>query len=227
MDSVAISGVPRGSHIVCWYNKFQRNTQDRFMPQVNVVLRSEDDLSSKTLFKEFPVAVTYLGQLRIGSVVVSDGVEGIADRTLPELHQERFTVDFTRGAWEFGEAATFGNPLAHIPWLKDFQPSGPMLVFPLENYRTLWIPCTEFFSRCYGRSQEIKRVLSLYPWKNAKRRLFGLRDMPKGEETGGWTIRLQRPFVPGDAVFLAHVWHDPYAHAPSPFMLSWKADSRP
>ena len=211
MESVGVSGVPRGVHIVCWYNEFQRNPRDRFLPQVNVVLGSRDEHSAKMSFQEFPLGVTYLGQFRVGSVVVSDGVEGIADTKLPDLHQERFAVDFTRGSWEFGEAAVFGNLLAHIPWLKDFQPRGPMLVFPLGNRRTLWISCLEFFSRCYGRSQEIKRVLSLYPWKNAKRRLFGLRDMPKVEESGVWVIRLQRPFVAGDAVFLAHVWHDPYA----------------
>ena len=211
MEAVGISGVPRGVHVVCWYNEFQRNPRDRFLPQVNVVLRSWDEPSSEPFFQEFPVGVTYLGQLRIGSVVTSDGVEGVADRTLPELHRERFDVDFTLGSWEFGEAAIFGNLLAQIPWLKGFQPRGRMLVFPLGNCRTLWIPCLEFFSRCYGRSQEIKRVLSLYPWKNAKRRLFGLRDMPNGEDSGDWIIRLQRPFVPGDVVFLAHVWHDPYA----------------
>ena len=208
MEIIGVSDIPRGVHIVCWYNEFRRNPMDGFQPQVNVVLRSRDELSSRTSFQEFPLGVTYLGQLRIGSVVVSDGVEGVVDRTLPDLHQERFAVDFTRGSWEFGEAATLGNLLAHIPWLNGFQPRGPMLVFPLEDRRSLWIPCTEFFSRCYGRSQEIKRVLSLYSWKNAKRRLFGLRDMPRSEESGVWTIRLQRPLVPGDAVFLAHVWHD-------------------
>ena len=86
-----------------------------------------------------------------------------------------------------------------------------MLVFPLGNGRSLWIPCLECFSRCYGRSQEIKRVLSLCPWKNARRRLFGLREMPEGDGSDVWMVRLQRPFVCEDAAFLAHVWHDPYA----------------
>ena len=102
MTSLGISGVPRGLHVVCWYNEFQRNLRDPFLPQVKVVLRSEDELSSRTRFQEFPVGVTYLGQLRMGSVVVSDGVEGVTDRTLPELRREQFAVDFTRGSWEFG-----------------------------------------------------------------------------------------------------------------------------
>ena len=226
MDSVRFSGFPRGCHLVCWYHEFQRNPQDRYLPQVNVALRShkdmefalssQDDYSSQTFFQEFPVGVTYLGHLRIGSVIKSDGIEGILDGRPAFSHQERFAVDFTRGSWDFGDGSIFENLLSDFPWYYDISllkgccPRGPMLVFPLKNRCSLWIPCTEFFSRCYGRSQEIKRILSLYPWRKAKRRLFGSVKMSEYEGFSGWTIRLKRPFIPDDAVFLAHVWHDRY-----------------
>ena len=42
---------------------------------------------------------------------------------------------------------------------------------------------------------------------------MGSGNMPKPEGFDGWTIRLKRPFVPDDAVFLAHLRHDPYAQA--------------
>ena len=196
---------------MCWYHEFQRNPENRYMPQVNVVLRRQDKASSEVVFSEFPIGLNYLGQLRIGSVVRSDGVEAAVGGAFPKLSDERFTVDFTRGSWQFEEAEGFGDLLPHIQWLKGFRPRGPMLVFPLENDGSLWMPCIEFFSRCYGRTQRIKQILSLYPWEVAKRRLFGSDEMPKIEGFDGWVVRLRRPFVPEDAVFLAHLWHDEYA----------------
>ena len=67
--------------------------------------------------------------------------------------------------------------------------------------------------------------------------MFGSDDMPEHEEFDGWSVRLKRPFVSDDAVFLAHVWHDLYAERcaksiyaqlesalPSvPFSLPWKS----
>ena len=236
-----ISDVPPGCHLVCWYQEFQRNPQDPHLPQVNVVLRSTkpgvvspstqwgfvvysyDELASKTFFQERPFAVPYLGQLRIGTVITSDGVESVLDGVANFARQRRFAVNFSRDSWRFEDAGVFEKHFSDDPRLfpsalKVIKPRGPMLVFPLETRRfkrprTLWIPCTEFFSRCYGRSQEIKRILSLYPWDRAKRRLFGSGSMPKHEGFDGWTIRLKRPFVPDDAVFLAHLRHDPYAEA--------------
>ena len=38
--------------------------------------------------------------------------------------------------------------------------------------------------------------------------MFGSVKMSEYEGFSGWTIRLKRPFIPDDAVFLAHVWHD-------------------
>ena len=213
MSSVELSGFPPGVYTVCWYHEFQRNAQDRYLPQVNVVLRSEDNVHSKSSYREVPVGINYLGQLRIGSTV-NDGIVNDDEIEGPFRIscQERLDVDFTRGSWTLEDASALArNLLSDIPWLRDFEPRGPMLVFPLEKGRSLWIPCIEFFSRCYSRSQEIKRILSLYSWDRAKRRLFGEDDMPGGDEGfDGWTIWLRRPFVEDDAVFLAHVWYDPY-----------------
>lgn len=237
MTLVEIPGVPRGLHTVCWYHELQKNEQDSYLPYVNVVLRSQANSYSKPYFQEIPVAITYLGQVRIGYMVSGDGDNGFVDGTHP-IPRERFVVDFTRDSWEFGEAGDLVENLpSDIPWLSGFEPRGPMLVFPLEDGCSLWIPCIEFFSRCYGRSQEIKRLLSVYPWERAEKYLLGSRVMPEdkasdlpggkaGDEAGaagtclsdqqagqegGWTIRLKSPFVEDDAVFLAHVWHDPYA----------------
>lgn len=211
MASIRIPGVPRGSYIVCWYHEIQRNPDDRYQPQVNVVLRRQDNASSEVVYSEFPIALTYLGQFRIGSLVRSDGVEAVVDESFSNLSDGRFAVDFTRGSWRFEDADVFGDLLSDIQWLKDFHPRGPMLVFPLENHGSLWVPCIEFFSRCYGRTQRIKQIISLHSWEQAKERLFGSDDMPKIEGFDGWVIRLKRPFVHDDAVFLNYLWHDPCA----------------
>ncbi len=207
MALVEIPGVPHGLHTVCWYHELQMNEQDRYLPHVNVVLRSQSHVYSKPYFHEIPVAITYLGQVRIGYMVSGDGNHGFVDGTHP-ISKEQFAVDFTRDSWEFGEAGDLGHLLFDISWLSGFEPRGPMLVFPLENGCSLWIPSTEFFSRCYGRSQEIKRILSLYPWMEAEKRLFGSGVMPAAPH--GRTIRLKRSFVKDDVVFLSHVWHDEY-----------------
>ena len=210
MSSIELSGFPPGVYTVCWYHEFQRNDQDRYLPQVNVVLCSEDDVHSRPSYREVPVGIDYLGQFRIGSTV-SDGIpnDDEVEEPFRISCQERLDVDFTPGSWTFEDASSLaGNLLSDIPWLRGFEPRGPMLVFPLEKGRSLWIPCIEFFSRCYGRSQEIKRVLSLFPWDEAERRFFGSGAIPEDKAFDGWTIRMKRPFVKDDAVFLAHVWHD-------------------
>ena len=212
MALVELSGFPPGVYTVCWYHEFQRNDQDRYLPQVNVVLCSEDDVHSRLSYREVLVGVNYLGQFRIGSTV-SDGIvnDDEVDGPFRISCQERLDVDFTHGSWTFEDASTLaGNLLSDIPWLRGFEPRGPMLVFPLEKGRSLWIPCIEFFSRCYGRSQEVKRVLSLFPWDEAEKRFFGSGEIPEDEAFGGWTIRMKRPFVEKDAVFLAYVWYDEY-----------------
>lgn len=87
-----------------------------------------------------------------------------------------------------------------------------LLEFTLPDGGKLIVPCIEFFSRCFGRSGELKRVLATYPWDGqgdtATNRLYAPLNTP--EEPGRWQVRLRRRLHNGDVVFLAHAKYDPY-----------------
>ena len=75
-----------------------------------------------------------------------------------------------------------------------------MLVFDLDASRSLWVPCVELFSRCYGRSQEVKRVLATYAWPEAQARLLPPPEQPTTPARP--VVKVLPPIVEGDAVFL-------------------------
>ena len=83
-----------------------------------------------------------------------------------------------------------------------------MVVFDLGAPRTLWVSCLELFSRTYGASQEIKRVLVTFGWSEVQERLLP----PPGYVTTADrpVVKIPHRLVPDDAYFLARLRHDPY-----------------
>jgi len=77
------------------------------------------------------------------------------------------------------------------------------LEFSLETGGKLIVPCLEFFTRCYGRSAELRRCLATYDWEELTRnRLYAPLNEP--EEKGKWKIKLRKRLVHGDSILLAH-----------------------
>ena len=175
------------------------------LPSVAVSFREYRDDGLFGRIRSASVAITDLGQLRLGSIVT----DGRCDSQL-RLDSEPFSVDFSATSWTLAHAreSLSSLPVPSRHWLHGFVPNGWMLSFPLSGSRSLWIPCLEFFSRCYGRSQELKRVLSTYPWEVVDQRLFP----PLGEPCppSRWLIRLPSGLVDGDTVFLATARYDRY-----------------
>ncbi len=196
-----------------WYCGLYKNHMAESQPNAVVAFRelSAGNLSDDIIIRKIPL--TALGQVRIGTVW-KDGVcrsEAIFDTWT-------FTVDFTNDSWKF-------NSL-HESCEKGLKPPYPQSIHPIRYHKDknwliefrlptggkLIIPCMEFFSRCYGRSQELNRVLATYPWHGENSvdysRLYAPID--EQEEEGKWKVKLRKRLVNGDVIFLAHAKYDSY-----------------
>ena len=202
--------------IVWWYCGIYKNSLAKSQPKALVAFRKmlSDGLSDEIIMHR--VLLTALGQMRVGTIW-KNGVchaEAVFDN-------EIFNVDFTQGRWKFRsfyDAVLHNEPLPFpqsIHPLKYDADKNWLIEFPLSTGGRLIVPCIEFFSRCYGRSQEIKRVLATFPWhdenKVEKSRLYApLNDF---EEVGKMKVKLRKRMVNGDVVFLAHAKYDPFAES--------------
>lgn len=200
--------------VVWWYCGLYKNTKDNSQPQALVAFRkllNSSHVSDEVVYDRVPL--TWLGQLRIGSIWKNGQREG-------ELRFEsyEFAVDFTRGYWDlnyFPRARSLGAeppyPLEIHPlpykydknWLlKLFRPQGGNVV----------VPCLEFFTRCYGRSAELRRLLATYPWEELwNERLYAPLNEP--EELEKWKVRLRQRLTEGDALLAAHAKYDGYTQS--------------
>lgn len=199
--------------IAWWYSGFYKNRKDLTQPHVLVTFRkiSGDMLSDDVIQKRLPLLA--LGQIRIGSIWQNDRCRAEAS-----LQTERFAVNFAPGRWRFTSFADAQRrhglppyPMNEHQLLLD-NDRNSLIEFARPNGGKLVVPCIEFFSRCFGRSGELKRVLATYPWDGqgdtATSRLYAPLGTP--EEPGRWQVRLRRRLHNGDVVFLAHAKYDPY-----------------
>jgi len=200
--------------VVWWYGPLEKNQRNKDVPLVTVFfrqLRADGTLSS--FQAQVQVALTYLGLLRIGSVW-EDGMR-TSTITYPE---EKFDLDFSDGGWRlaslledeslrelFSRSFADGYPL-YYPRDRNF-----LLDFRLQGGRRLLVPCMEFFTRCYGHSAEVRRVLTTYGWEEAEGRLF--KPVDELVEPRSWPVSLGQRLHKDDAVFLAHVKHSQYTRA--------------
>ena len=125
-----------------------------------------------------------------------------------EFEQRLFDVNFSPAGWRFEYARDL---LPHFPrghWLDGYVGSGLLVVFDLGSSRSLWVPSVELFSRCYGSSQEVRRVLATYQWTEAQERLLPAPGQPTTSEHP--VVKIMPPFDYDDAVFLASLRHSPY-----------------
>lgn len=198
--------------VVWWYGPVKKNLRAGTVPKVIVFFRYLDDQNTLGKITKRDVALTHLGLLRIGSV----WHEG-ACKTYIAHDKAKFDVSFSQDGWQLITLADlqmaglshkaeidismyFSEERAHKTYLIDFF---------LPNGKHLLIPCVEFFSRCYGSSSEVKRVLATYPWEKVKERLFRPLDAPT--EPGTWPVKLNWRMQKGDAILLAHIIYDRYA----------------
>lgn len=202
--------------LMVWsYCGIYKNRLAQSQPNVLVAFREliSGSLSDKAVFRRMPL--TSLGQLRIGTVWQNNVC---CKEVIFDSPKEHFSIDFTKGSWKltsFYEAIRNDLPLPYPQDIYLPQHSTDQnwfLEFKLPTDGKLVIPCIEFFSRCYGRSGELKRILATYPWdtgsETAKGRLYAPLGEP--EERGKWKVKLKRRLVNGDVVLLAHAKYERY-----------------
>lgn len=206
---------PRGTGrywVVWWYCGIYKNLRAGSQPNVLVALREyfgSGLMSDIVVYDRIPL--TALGLFRIGTVW-KDG----ACRAEAIFSNSKFSVDFSDKSWEltsFDKSAFLGTTPPYpqdIYPLKHQKDQNWLLQFHLPTGGKLIIPCLEFFTRCYGRSSELRRVLATYPWQECiNNRLYAPID--ELEEENKWKIKLRMRLVNGDVVFLAHVKYETYA----------------
>jgi hypothetical protein len=200
--------------MVWWYGGIIKNIHNDQQPSVWVVFRELPESKQVRHLSECPILVrrvpiTALGQFSIGSVW-RDG----RCRFEAALDAEKFSVDFSEAGWYMTSFyhATLNRAGGPYPFEKhplnakdDFS---WMIVFKLKNGKKLIIPSMEYFSRCYGGSAELRRVLVTYNWKEVENRCFA--PLEEQEERNVWKLKLRRRLVNRDAIFLAHVKYDEY-----------------
>lgn len=164
------------------------------------------------------IPITALGQVRIGTVWTNQ----VCNREALFDIQE-FDVDFTQcsGAWRFvtffenshnQKPAPFPLQIHRPPY--QVQDRSWLLEFDLASGGKVVIPCLEFFTRCYGRGSEMRRVLTTYPWDGQGEdtcmyRFFAPSEMHE-EPDKAWKVNLRKRMVNDDTVFLAHAKYDRY-----------------
>ena len=208
---------PNGRWIVAWYRQvLPRLGANHEQPLVNIAFRNLDALTPSGKgpgeFARVDRPVTELGQLRLGTIVC-DG--RVMERVQLESTRD-FSVVFPERGRPLRELTRLEIRTALLPpWFAGASLGGHALALPLSGGGCLWIPCMEFLSRFYGRSQEIKCVLLMYPWSWARPRLIGSETANPGSALSSdvWRVRFgwhARCLVSGDAVFLAHLRHSPW-----------------
>lgn len=201
-----------GELVVWWYYGIRRRPGTTGEPKVLVCFRRVLPDGSLGDFKHKRLPITSLGQFRVGTIWKEQ-------KRFEELVYETksFRVNFSEDGWEHCQIDNFNpqpiSPSAYpLSSIKD-EPS-QMIRFKAIDVKgsdvSLYVPCMEFFSRCYGRSQFIKYILSSYPWEEAQNRFFA--PFPVKPEGDKWFICLRERVLNGDSVFLAHAKYDPYAN---------------
>jgi len=215
-----------------------KNVNERHRPDVRVEFRrligdgpSGDTVSDNVVYRH--IAIQLAGQLKIGTVVEGNRITHRLRMVL-----RRFMVDFTEGTWSRAAfVKTLHEEVVEAPYPYESWPLGDCgerdrnddrsqrvrhLKFPIIEASEgsgggyLSIPSLEFFSRLYGRSQEVKRILTTYPWggeKGAQERLYTTPVHP--DAAVKWGVHLGKRLKIDDAVYVACLKNDPYAKAVS------------
>jgi len=194
-----------------WYCGILKNRKDASQPIALVAFRtllSSGNLSDEVTYRRVPI--TALGQVRIGTV----WRDRLCQREL-SLETSKFTVDFTKGNWKltsFHQTLEEGSPPPYphaVHPLMHRNDRNWLLEFTLPNGGKLIVPCLEFFTRCYGRSAELRRVLTTYSWEECQgKRLYAPIGEP--EEPDKWKVKLRKRLTNGDVILLAHAKYDTY-----------------
>lgn len=197
--------------MVWWHCGIYKNFRVQSEPKVLIAFKNivQNELLENFIYCTVPL--TQLGRMPVGSVWLKGKLIQKA------LFQTReFKVSFNYSDWNFTSCKKPYNGQA--PYPNDLHPfwngvnDSWLIQFQLRNGGRLVINCLEILSRLYGRSQEIKRVLSTYPWSGSESSVSSKLIIPVNEPDvpNVWKVSCPPSLVQGDSVFLAHLKYDNY-----------------
>jgi hypothetical protein len=197
--------------VAWWYCGIKKNHVAESQPGVLVGFRDrQGGLLSDSVTLEC-VPLTALGQISVGTIWKNN-----ICRSRIELATYEGNVDFRSDGWRFSSFEVAAKNGTELPYPRNIHPlqyvkdKNWLIEFKLPTGGKLVVPCLEFFSRCYGRSQEINRILATYDWTGSEgscqSRFYAPLDEP--EEDDRWKVKLRRRLRNGDTTFLAHAKYD-------------------
>lgn len=191
--------------IVWWFGPIYPSLQEGKQPKIEVLFRRllpGNEVSNGTIRAKIPITCFCMTQ--IGTVWKNGSCKSMA-----RFDIEDFDIEFTDSPKlvSFANRATppFPDSIHHLSNSGD---QSWLLEFSLPTGGRLLIPCMEFFSRCYGSSAEVKRVLTTYPWINARDRLYTADTIQVSE--GELGISQANRTVKADGYFITHAKHDDF-----------------
>lgn len=196
-----------------WYCGIRKNTRDKTQPLVVVAFRKQltkNTFSEDIIYRSVPISL--LGQVRIGSLWKNDQIfsSGI-------FESRDVDIQCSKGGWWFtsfydavdkNRAPPFPQHIHPLAYERD---RNWLIQFKLSTGGTLIVPCLEYFTRCYGQSGELRRILATYRWEGRDGcldRLLGTLNEP--ESPNKWKIMPRKGLVKRDSIFLAHVKYESY-----------------
>lgn len=199
-----------GDWVVWWYGAVKRNHRVKTLPLVIVWFRRLLTDNSLGAFEQVEVGITELALLQIGTIWSN----GRCSQIVP-LEEREFTINFSDHGWSYtsqyeshrSAADLIPQNLYSLP--VENRDRSELLVFRAGGSGKLVVPCLEFFSRCYGRSSEINRILCTYPWSEAEGRLS--LPIPAESPRGSWPVCLPSKLNKDDALIVAHMKYDDFA----------------
>lgn len=187
-------------YALLWYGGIKSGRGSDEVPYVAVFFK---ELSGGVLCGRWILKwakATLLGQMRIGSIWRN----GFSDRNIV-FKQHHYVGMYSLEQWD--DTISAGNvSIAAHGYELPYERERSRLLQLRSRSGILYVPCLEFFTRCYARDAEVNRALLTYNADEIKERL--LLESPIESVMGAWPVWVP-PRVPfADARLLAHLRHD-------------------
>jgi len=205
------------TYVAWWYGGLLANPANNTCPHVIVTFMeiNDDGRVVPHTYQQSKLALTFLGQVRLGTLWRDKRCVGVIDMPSRTIKLNVNPGEYSVTSCESQPA--FNQRFYPLEYRRD---KNKLLQFDTKETKLL-LPCMEYFSRCYGRSQEVKRIITTYPWDREspneglngegsddtmQRRM--LRPLREDESEGVWKINLAPKLYNDDAVFVAHFKYD-------------------
>ncbi|HEB3998848.1 TPA: hypothetical protein RZV87_005240 [Escherichia coli] len=162
--------------VVWWYGSLKKHKRRGEQPKITVVFREiQTDGTLCDRYYEQECLLTDLSFFKIGSVWARG-------RCIAEILMEEkvFNVDFSyaNGGWKINSLYHAYQEGVSLPYdFSDYKLKSPydknwLLEFSTDGTAKIIIHPLEFFYRCYGHSDELKRVILTYSGNELRNRIF-------------------------------------------------------